>query len=342
MRNMEGSRFLRTTFILVAAVCLVAASCSDDGGASTPGATSSGSGERPRVAALFTQFVDQGNWDPAGYEAYQNMCEKYDFDCTYVEEASYEEAPGLLRDFGSDGYDMVITHSSGYSAAIEEVAPDYPDTEFVLFSFALDTKGLDNYSAWSMNWDQHGYMIGTLAALASSTNKIGVVAGEDIPSFARTLEVLQTAAEDARPGIEVEIAYVGSWIDAAKAKEIALAQVNDGVGFLIPQADTASAGVKQAAEETGTLTLGEYIDEGPQYPEAIVTSQIVDMNSAFDEMGQNFVDGTLNGQIVQMGAETGDLQYTTPFQNVDPEIEAQVLDILSQLEDGSLVVSIDE
>jgi basic membrane protein A len=293
------------------------------------------------VAALFTQFVDQGNWDPAGYAAYQAMCDKYSFDCTYVEEASYEQAPALLRDFGEDGYDLVITHSSGYSAAIEEVAPDYPDTEYVLFSWALDTKGIPNYSAWSMNWDQYGYMMGVIAALSSSTDTIGVVAGEPIPSTERTIELIKAAVAETAPDDEVVVTYVGSWTDAAKAKELALAQINDGAGFVIPVADTAGTGVKQAAEEEGVLTFGEYIDEGPSFPGAIVTSLIVDMDRAYDEIGQNFVDGTLEGQIVQMGAESGDLTMISPFQNVDEAIESQANDLLAGLADGTVVIDID-
>jgi basic membrane protein A and related proteins len=268
------------------------------------------------------------------------MCDRYDFDCTYVEEADYEKAPALLRGYGDDGYDMVITHSSGYAAAIEEVAPDYPDTEFVLFSWASDTKGLDNYSAWSMDWDQVGYMLGVVAALASNSSSVGVVAGEQIPSTVATVDLIKAGVAEVAPDANVAVSWIGSWTDAAKAKELALKEINDGAGFVIPVADTAGAGVQQAAEESGagTLTLGEYIDQSVDYPESVVTSYIVDMQGAFDEIGQAFVDGELNGQIVQMSAATGDLTFT-PFKHVDPSVEEDVNAVLQQLADGTLTVS---
>lgn len=327
---------------IIAILSLVAAACGNgDGGEpeATGGGGETAPADKPKVAALFTQFVDQGNWDPAGYAAYQAMCDKYGFDCTYVEEASYEQAPALLRDFAEEGYEMVITHSSGYAAAIEEVAPDYPDTEFVLFSFALDTKGLDNYSAWSMDWDQVGYMLGVVAGLASETDVVGVVAGEQIPSTVATVDLITRAVAGVRPGAEVLTAWVGSWTDAARAKELALTQINDGAGFVIPIADTAGAGVQQAAEEAGALTIGEYIDQSSSYPDSLVTSYIVDMMGAFDEIGQAFVDGALNGQIVQMSAATDDLTFTTPFKHVDPSVEQKVQEILQQLADGTISLS---
>ena len=314
---------------VVSVVALAAVGC---GGDSEGGSSAEG---RPKVAALFTQFVDQGNWDPAGYAAYQAMCDKYEFDCTYVEEASYEQAPALLRGYGEDGYDMVITHSSGYAAAIEEIAPDYPETEFVLFSWASDTKGLDNYSAWSMDWDQVGYMLGVIGATSSSSDAVGVVAGEQIPSTVATVDLIKRAVADVDPGAEVLVSWVGSWTDAAKAKELALKQINDGAGFVIPVADTAGAGVQQAAEESGALTLGEYIDQSPDYPESLVTSYIVDMQGAFDEIGQAFTDGELDGQIVQMSAATDDLTFT-PFDHVDASVEERVNEVLQDLASGSI------
>lgn len=314
---------------VVSVVALAAVGCGGD----SEGGSSAES--RPKVAALFTQFVDQGNWDPAGYAAYQAMCDKYEFDCTYVEEASYEQAPALLRGYGEDGYDMVITHSSGYAAAIEEIAPDYPETEFVLFSWASDTKGLDNYSAWSMDWDQVGYMLGVIGATSSSSDAVGVVAGEQIPSTVATVDLIKRAVADVDPGAEVLVSWVGSWTDAAKAKELALKQINDGAGFVIPVADTAGAGVQQAAEESGALTLGEYIDQSSDYPESLVTSYIVDMQGAFDEIGQAFTDGELDGQIVQMSAATDDLTFT-PFDHVDASVEERVNEVLQDLASGSI------
>jgi len=348
---------------LIAAVCgalvavAVAAGCGGSGSTdsasagetATPADTASGgeaaggdvaaSGEAPKVAALFTQSVSQGNWDPAGYEAFTAMAEKYGFDPAHVEHATYEKAPAILRDLASNGTKLIILHSSGYAAAVEEVAPDFPDTQFVVFSYASDTKGIPNYSAWSMDWDEYGYVTGAIAALASKTGKIAVIAGEPIPSTERTIEYITRGAKKATPGIEVTTAYIGSWTDAAKAKELAIQAVNGGADVLIPVADTAGAGVQQAAEENGVLTLGEYIDQSPTYPNSLITSTIVDMEGAYDEIGKAFADGTLSGQIVQMNVESGDLSLVSPFKHVDPSVEEGVDEIMSGITDGSIDVN---
>ncbi|WP_148573570.1 BMP family protein [Nocardioides caldifontis] len=296
--------------------------------------TGSSSGDAPKVAALFTQFVDQGNWDVAGYDAFTAMCEKYDFDCDYVEEASYERAPALLRQYAQDGYAMVITHSSGYAAAIEEIAPEFPDTEFVLFSYATDTKGLDNYSAWSVDWDQAGYLQGVIGGLASPKGNISILGGEQIPSTERAMALAEKGAQSVNPDVKVSTVWTGTFVDVAKAKQVAAQTINDGADFVIPMADLAGQGVHQAAADQGALSLGEYLDENSKYPSAIVTSVTVDMEGAFDQIGEAFTNDELNGQIEQMNAQSGAFDFA-PFHNVDAAVEKKAREVLDGIADGS-------
>ncbi|WP_396230884.1 BMP family protein [Frankia sp. EI5c] len=287
---------------------------------------------------MFTAFVDQANWDIAGYEAFDAMCEKYDFDCTYVEQASYEKAPSLLRDYGTKKYDLVVSHSSGYSAAIQEVAPDFPDTQFALFSYETETYGLKNYSAWSVNWDEYGFLQGAVAALASKTGQIAIIGGEKIPSSERSVAYATDGAKYVNPNINVQTAWIGSYQDVAKAKQVGLQAIDAGADVLVPMADLAGQGVQQAAADAGLLTMGEYIDENPKHPKAIVSSGLVDMMTAFDEMGQQLTDGTLGGKVTDMNAATGAISFA-PFRNVDAGIEAKAKQLIEDLAAGKITLA---
>ena len=116
--------------------------------------------DQAEVAGLFTGSVTQGSWDIGGYEAFEKMAKKYNFKPSHIEGASYEKAPALLRQLASRGVKLIICHSSGYAAAIQEVAPQFPDTQFVLYSYADSSHGIKNYTAWSVDWDQYGYVRG--------------------------------------------------------------------------------------------------------------------------------------------------------------------------------------
>jgi basic membrane protein A and related proteins len=300
------------------------------------GVHSSGAAGKPRVAALFTQSVSQGNWDPAGFAALSAMATKYGLQKSYVEQASYEKAPAILRDLASKGVQLIITHSSGYAAAMEQVAPKFPKTEFVLYSYAGTTKGLKNYSAWSMDWNQYGYVVGVMAASASKNHHIAIIAGQPIPSEKAAISYIQKGAKKADPTVKVDVAYVGSWTDVAKAKEIATQAIGRGADFLVPSADTADAGTQQAAEENGALTMGEYIDQSSSYPKSIVTSSLVNFKHAYLQIGQAFTQHKLHGQIVQMGIKTHDLTFKVPFKHVPASVQKKVFTLMNQIATGQI------
>ena len=295
--------------------------------------------DQARVAGLFTQSVSQGNWDPGGYAGFKAMCEKYDFKCSHVEHATYEKAPAILRDLASKGYNLIVTHSGGYASAIWEVAPEFPDTEFVLYSWANTTKDLKNYAAWSMNWDEYGYVLGVLAGSASQSGHIALVGGESIPSTKETIEFISRGARSVNPNIKIDVSYIGSWTDVAKGKEIGLQAIERGADFLIPIADTAGAGVQQAAEENGKLTVGEYIDQSPSYPKSIVTSTLLDYVGAFDQIGEAYAQDKLEGQIVQLNINTGDFTLKRPFQHLTPDVEERVMEVFRGIGEGKIEVN---
>lgn len=61
------------------------------------------------------------------------------------------------------------------------------------------------------------------------------------------------------------ISFTGDWMDSAKAKEIALTQVNMGAKVLFPAAGPSSEGVMEGAAEAGVYSIGVDIDREAQY-----------------------------------------------------------------------------
>lgn len=292
--------------------------------------------DAPTVAGLFTQTVTQGNWDVGGYEGFAAMAEDEGMEATYLENTSYEAAPAALRSLASDGTDLILVHSSGYSAAVKEVAPDFPETEFVLYSYEGDTGGLANYSAWSLDWDEYGYVIGALAAAASASGHIAAIGAEPIPSTERSIEFMQKGALAVNPDIKFDTAYVGSFTDVARAKEVAIGLIARGVDFVIPSADTADAGIQQAADEEGILTMGAYIDQGGLYPNAVVTSTVLNYVKSYGDIGDAFTAGTLGDKIVTENLATQGWTLATPFAHVDPSVEAAVFEVINGLIAGEI------
>ena len=57
-----------------------------------------------------------------------------------------EDAAAALRDYASQGYNLVIGHGSQYGSSLQEIAPDFPDTSFA-WGTTVDTFGIPNIYA---------------------------------------------------------------------------------------------------------------------------------------------------------------------------------------------------
>src|SRR5512140_644004 len=85
-----------------------------------------------------------------------------------------DDAAAAIRDYATQGYDLVIGHGSQYGSSIQEIAPDFPDTSFA-WGTTVDTFGLPNVFAYEAASQEGGYVNGVLAATLSKSGVLGVV-----------------------------------------------------------------------------------------------------------------------------------------------------------------------
>ena len=124
--------------ILIAVFALVAAACGSDSDSD-----SGGDGFRVAIVApsasndlAFTQsMVDAAN----SLKESGVVSEVAITDGTFVP----EDGAVAIRDYASDGYDLVIAHGSQYGAFLPEIAPDFPEVSFA-WGTAADHFGLAN------------------------------------------------------------------------------------------------------------------------------------------------------------------------------------------------------
>lgn len=336
-----GKRYL---FVLVALVlALGLAACGDDdddggggGGGGSGSAEKSGSGKK--VAFIGVAPVTQGNWDPAGYKAFKAASEKYGFEPSNQESVAYDAAAPVIRRLARSN-DMVIAHSSGYEAAMLEVAPEFPDVWFVVFSDLSSTGGNKNVAGWAVNWNEYGYLAGAAAcfgAKAENSPSIGHVNSVPIPAFTRYAAGAKASAEE--QGCKWATRWINSFDDVAKAKQAALSMINDGAAALTSSADTADEGSRDGAVEGKSLYIGNYVAETDLAPDNTITSVMINFDQAYDEIGKLFSDGALEAKVYDVNIEGGGLTYEEPFSNVDEDVEKQSLDVLDQIKNGEIKV----
>jgi basic membrane protein A len=208
--------------------------------------------------------------------------------------------------------DVIIFSSGDLAERIPEVAPEYPDVQFVSFDNPIDfdacPDGCPNVYAMTYAQNEGSFLAGFYAGSMSETGFIGAVGGMDIPVINDFMVgYVQGAGEAGIPEENVLIQYAGGWSDPAKGKELALTMYQQGADIVFQVAGGTGEGVFFAAEEAGKWAIGVDSDQAliieetnPDQAAVILTSMLKNVdNSMF-----RFFDLYLKDEVAWGANET--------------------------------------
>lgn len=143
--------------------------------------------------ACLTGNIDDNGWNTAGYRGCKASADKYGAQLDSNELFTIEQAEKVMRDYASQGYDLIICHNSTSKEAIFNVAKDFPETKFLW----TDGDEASGNVAVIRPWAQEpSYLAGLLAGKMTKSNIIGVVGGMDIPSTHRSYYGFQMGVKE--------------------------------------------------------------------------------------------------------------------------------------------------
>ena len=188
-----------------------------------------------RVAVVMPSAINDLAFSQSMFDALtaiQNEMGAENFEFVYSENMFVvEDAAAALRDYASQGYNLVIGHGSQYGSSLQEIAPDFPDTSFA-WGTTVDTFGIPNIYAYEARSEEGGYVNGVLAANLSESNTLGVVGPIETGDAKLYVDGFVAGAKAAKPDITVNVNYIGSFSDVALATEAANTLVGAGADAL--------------------------------------------------------------------------------------------------------------
>ncbi len=253
-----------------------------------------------------------------------------------------------MRTAAQDGADLIIGVGSTMQDAVANVAPDFPDTMFALVdSYA----GGDNVVGLISQEQEGTYLAGVLAASMTTSDLegmneekvIGFIGGMDIPVIHRFLSGFEQGAAYVDPDVTVEVAYVGSFRDPAKAKELALAMIeNQGVDIVYSVAGSfGDAGVFEAVEEKGVYGIGSDVDWDSQVPGSVLTSVLKHTDKAVYDIIERYMNGEFEAGEIPYGVADGVMDITDMSvmgDKIPDDVRAMLDDIKAKIKSGEIVV----
>jgi simple sugar transport system substrate-binding protein/basic membrane protein A len=296
-----------------------------------------------KAAMLLPGSINDQSWNALGYSIVQSL-KAHGFDTAYTENVADADEGEALRDYASRGYLIVMGHSGRFVSAMEQVAPDFPKTQFIAVS---GNEGMAP-NVMSIDWNnaQFGCQLGTLAARMSKTHKVAGVYGlQGVPNITAQAGGFRICATKA--GAAVTIIYVKDMEDAAAAKEAALSLIAGGADVLTGKLNAAEAGLVQAAEEKHVWVTGRGWDQTRMAPDVVLTNIIEDWPAMFGSTADQVKAGKLFGTFKLYGYDTAPvtgvrLAYTQAqmFNPAVPATVAAELDgMAKQFAAGTMTVS---
>jgi basic membrane protein A and related proteins len=295
-----------------------------------------------KAAILLPGSINDQSWNALGYAILKSL-EGHGFATAYSENVADADEAEALRDYASQGYNIVMGHSGRFVSAMEQVAPDFPDTQFIAVS---GNEGMAP-NVMSIDWNnaQFGCQLGTLAARMSKTHKVAGVYGlQGVPNITAQAGGFRICANKA--GADVTILYIKDMEDAAEAKEAALSLIAQGADVITGKLNAAEAGLVQAAKEKNVYVTGRGFDQTKIAPDLVLTNIIEDWPGMFGSTADQVKDGKLFGNFVQYGYDTAPVTGATllydegkPFNPVVPDAVVKELnDLATQFASGAMKV----
>ncbi|MGA2614830.1 MAG: BMP family ABC transporter substrate-binding protein [Spirochaetia bacterium] len=278
-----------------------------------------------------------------------------------VVEGTYDSSrwePDLAQLCEGD-WDIIIAGNWELQEALEKLAPQHPEKKFITYdnSVTYSKGGLGNVYSILYKQNEGSFLVGALAAmvtnstmpLANNQKVIGFLGGMDIPVINDFKVGYEQGAKYVDPSVQILVSYVGSWADAAKGKELMLAQYDQGADIGFNVAGQAGLGLLDAAKDKKRYAIGvdsdQYLlfkDSDPVKASYIVTSMQKNVDNSLYRAIKGTLDGTIKyGAAEALGFKEGgiSLSENENYRKLVPaDIRAKIAALQKKLMSGQIKV----
>jgi basic membrane protein A len=286
------------------AVALLVAAC---GGAATPAPSGPF-----RIAVVMPSATTDMAFSQSMYQALKavqtEMGGESGLELAYTEGMfNVPDAAAAIRDYATQGYDLVIAHGSQYGASVQEIAPDFPETSFA-WGTNVDTFGLPNVFAYTAAAEEGGYVNGVMAAMLSKSGIIGVTGPVEVGDAKTYIQGFTAGVKATNPNVTINSTWTGSFSDVALMTEAANTHIAAGADILTGSSQSVVGSIGAAQSKGSVLWFGTQADQQSLAPALVVASQLYDWTGIVKDMIAKHKAGTLGGEAFTLDLANGGLK----------------------------------
>jgi basic membrane protein A len=272
---------------------------------------------------------DQG-FNDAGNAGAQQAVKELGIKLDLIEPSDASELEADYSSAAASGeYALIVGLGFEQADPANKVAKEFPKQKFTITD-ASSTE--PNVQGVVYREKENAFLAGVLSAYVTTQTdlpginpdkKLGIVLGIDAPSVRLYAYSYQAGAQTIDRDMQILVGVVGNFTDAAKGKELSLAQIGQGADIVYQVAGGAGLGVFDAASEKGVYAIGEGANQNPLHPDFIIASTYKRMDTSVFGAIKAALDGTWKGGNIAYGFSDGYLVVDLTGSNVPVSAEAK-------------------
>jgi basic membrane protein A len=219
------------------------------------------------------------------------------------------DAAAAVRDYASQGFDVVIAHGSQYGSSVQEIAKDFPDVTFA-WGTDVNTFGLPNVYAYTAAAEQGGYVNGVLAARLSKSRKIGVTGPVEVGDAKTYIDGFLQGVQSVDSSITISKTWTQSFSDVALMAAAAKTHIANGADVLTGSSQSVVGSIGAAKDNGKVLWFGTQADQAGLAPKLVVASQVYDWKGMLRDIISQHKKGVLGGVTYTLTLANGGLKVS--------------------------------
>ncbi len=292
-----------------------------------------------KVAVVLNSSITDG-WSSGGYAGLQLIEETFGCETSYIENVSKQDMEAAFRNYASEGYDVVFAHGSEFADAMKVVAPEFPETIFVVNSYK--EAQAPNMASLSLNNREQGFLVGTVAAAVSENGVMAAMNGSESDSVKDSIAGQRAALSLLRPDMKHVDSWTGDPNDATKAYEMAQTLIKEGADIIVSDPGQMSQGILQACEETGANCIGVVGNLAELNPKVVITSARSSYAKAMVAFMNEVIAGTWEAKSYPSGIKE-DAVFIEPYGEFEDiltdEQKKEIQDTIDKVKSGEIDIN---
>lgn len=250
-----------------------------------------------------------------------------------------DDAAAAMRDYATQGYNLIIAHGSQYGSAVQQTAPDFPKTSFA-WGTTVDTFGMPNVFAYEAASQEGGYVNGVVAATLSKSQVFGVIGPIETGDAKLYVDGFKAGVLATKPSAKVNVVYTNSFSDTALAAEAASTDIAAGADVLTGTAQMVVGAIGKA-KESNVLWFGTQANQTSLAPSIVVASQVYHWEGALKQMIDAIQSGTMGGKTFTMNlANGGEVIEFNPAFALSADAKTAADATIKGISDGTLKITL--